>query len=203
MNAPVSARFVADNGLGGRITDTLRADDGTSYVFVEFDNGERARIPSALLQRQADGSLYVPLCLQQLSEAEITPDGLLVIPVIAEEARISKPTVATGRVQVRKIVREREQVIDEPLFREEIHVERVAINREVDTPPEVRREGETVIVPVVEEVLVVEKRLILKEELHITRHQTTAHDPQQVTLRSEEVRVERLAPASDEETSGQ
>lgn len=35
--------------------------------------------------------------------------------------------------------------------------------------PEIRTEGDVTIVPVLEEVLVVEKRLVLKEELHIRR----------------------------------
>ena len=48
------------------------------------------------------------------------------------------------------------------------------------------------IVPIMEEVLVIEKRLILKEELHIHKRRVETHQPQQVTLRREEVRVERL-----------
>lgn len=45
-----------------------------------------------------------------------------------------------------------------------MQVTRMPIDAEVTTPPGVRVEGDTTIVPVIEEVLVVEKRLILKEE---------------------------------------
>jgi uncharacterized protein (TIGR02271 family) len=48
------------------------------------------------------------------------------------------------------------------------------------------------IVPIMEEVLVIEKRLVLKEELYIRKRRVETHRPQQVRLRSEEARVERL-----------
>jgi len=86
-----------------------------------------------------------------------------------EEAVVSKHEVETGRVRIRKTVRERREVVDQPLFREEIEVRRVPADRMLDAPLEVRQEGDTTIVPVMEEVLVVHKRLRLKEELHITR----------------------------------
>jgi stress response protein YsnF len=48
------------------------------------------------------------------------------------------------------------------------------------------------IVPVIEEVLVVQKQLRLIEELHIRKSRTERHEPQTVTLRKEEVTVEQL-----------
>jgi stress response protein YsnF len=48
------------------------------------------------------------------------------------------------------------------------------------------------IVSIMEEVLVVEKRLLVKEELHIRKQRVETHHPQQITLRSEEALVERL-----------
>jgi len=50
------------------------------------------------------------------------------------------------------------------------------------------------IIPVLEEVLVVEKRLMLKEEIHITQHNEEFHRPQHIVLRTEDITVERLAP---------
>jgi uncharacterized protein (TIGR02271 family) len=89
-------------------------------------------------------------------------------------------------------VHERETIVDEPFFRDEVEVERVLINRVVDASVPVRYEDDTMIVPIMEEVLVVEKRLVLKEELYIRKRRVETHRPQQVMLRSEEVRVERL-----------
>ena len=119
----------------------------------------------------------------------------IIIPVVAERITLEKRLRETGGVRVHKTVHEREQVVDEPLLREAVTVERVAINRMVDGPaPAIRHEGETMIIPVVEEVLVVEKRWMLKEELHIRREQRVVHDPQTVTLRYEEANIERKEP---------
>jgi len=114
-----------------------------------------------------------------------------VVPVIEEELRVGKRVVETGRVRVTKTVREHEEVVDEPLMREEYDVERVPIDEFVDGPVGPRHEGETLVVPVLEEVLVVEKRLVVREELRITRKRTEERRPQRVKLLSEEVSVER------------
>lgn len=115
-----------------------------------------------------------------------------VIPVIVEELNIvGKRSVETGRVRISKTVNEREEVVTVPVMHEEVQVERVPVNEFVNTPPPVSYEGETMIVPVIEEVLVVEKRLRVKEELRITRHAVETEASQPVTLRSENVQVER------------
>lgn len=58
---------------------------------------------------------------------------------------------------------------EEPLFAEDVDVQRVAINQVVESVPDTRIEGDTTIIPVVEEILVVEKRLVLREEVRITK----------------------------------
>ncbi len=113
------------------------------------------------------------------------------IPVVKEELDIKKRQVETGRVRVRKVVREYEAVIDEPLEDTQVEVERVAVNTYVEEPAPARREGDTTIIPIHEEVTVVEKRLVLKEEIHITRTHTTRDEPKTVTLRREEAVIER------------
>jgi uncharacterized protein (TIGR02271 family) len=126
-----------------------------------------------------------------------------VIPVAREELEVGKRRVETDSgVRVHNTVREREAVVDQPLARDEVRVERVNVNRPVDGPVDVRYEGDTMIIPVLEEVLVVQKRLVLKEELHVTRRRSEVRSPQRVTLRSEQAVVERLGreqmPAADE-----
>jgi uncharacterized protein (TIGR02271 family) len=74
---------------------------------------------------------------------------------------------------------------------EEVEVERVAINRPIAEAVGPRQEGDTLIVPLLEEVLVVEKRLILREEVRITRRKVERRSTQSVVLRSEEATVER------------
>lgn len=113
------------------------------------------------------------------------------MPVIIEEIDIQKRLVETGKVRITKVVHEHEAVVDEPLLRDEVEVERVSIHRLVEEAIPMRYEGETMIVSVMEEVLVVEKRLMLTEELHIRKRRVEMHQPQRVTLRREEARVER------------
>ena len=116
-----------------------------------------------------------------------------VVPVLEEQLDVRRRRVETGGgVRVKKSVDEYETSVDEPLVKEEVEVERVAIGRAVDAPPSVRYEGDTMIVPILEEVLVVEKRLVLKEEIRITRQRRELHAPQRVTLRREHATVERI-----------
>ena len=165
-------------------------------MLVQLDNGQQLLVSAETLVPQQDGSYYLPLSLAELEphhwRLRSEPDKTTVIPVIEEELDVQKRVVETGKVRVTKVVHERESVVDEPLFRDEVEVERVLIDRVVDGPVSVRYEEDTMIVPIMEEVLVIEKRLILKEELHIRKRRVETHQPQQVTLRREEVRIERL-----------
>lgn len=120
------------------------------------------------------------------------PAQPLTIPVIEEQVKVDKHTVATGSVHVSKDVHEENVIIDEPTVHEEADVERVTINQYVDeAPPAIRKEGEVTIIPVLREEVVVVKRLKLVEEIRITKRKVESHKPQQMTLRKEEVIVKR------------
>jgi stress response protein YsnF len=67
----------------------------------------------------------------------------------------------------------------------------------VDQPPALREEGDVLIVPVLEEVVVVEKRLVLKEELRIRRRAKSTLRELPVVLRKQRAVVDRL-PSSTE-----
>ena len=114
------------------------------------------------------------------------------IPIVEEELRLDKREVVTGRVRVRTVVEVVEEMAQASLDEETVEVTRVPIDRVVDEAPAIRTENDVTIVPVLEEVLVVEKRLVLKEELHI-RRQTRSEDVQiPVQLRKQRAVVERL-----------
>jgi uncharacterized protein (TIGR02271 family) len=114
------------------------------------------------------------------------------IPVAEEWLEIGKRTVQTGTVRITKRVREREEEIDQPLLKQRVEVERVQVNRFVETAVPVRQQDGTTIIPILEEVLVVEKRLLLREELHIRTISEMLRHSQKVMLRSEEAEVEHL-----------
>ena len=115
-----------------------------------------------------------------------------VIPVVEEQAVVLKRKKVTGGVRVKTVVHEDEKVISEPFASEEIEVERVPVDRWVEAPVPVRQEGETTIITLLEEEVVVEKRLRATEEVRITKRRTIRQASQPVTLRREEAVVERL-----------
>ena len=179
-------------------------ESGAPVVVIELDGDRAVEVPAAALLEQEAGSYllrgdfadFVVRGRPHLRETggPSARAESVVVPVVEEEISIDRRWVETGRVRVSKRVNERVEVVDEPLLLEEVHVERVPVDRVVDGPVPVRYEGDTMIVPLFEEVLVVEKRLVLKEELHITKRRREERRPQEVTLRSEEARVERLDP---------
>lgn len=120
----------------------------------------------------------------------------LVIPVLHETVHVGKRRVESGRVRVHKTVSERDEPVEVVLKRQDLEVERVPVGRVVDRVPAPREEAGTLIVPVIEEVLVVEKRLMLKEELHIRRKNTEQTVRETVRLRAEAVSVEHVPAAS-------
>ncbi len=116
----------------------------------------------------------------------------ITIPVIEEQVHIDKKVVETAKVRISKSVSEESQTIDIPLTQEEVQVERVPINQYVDAaPPPLRYEGNTMVIPILKEVVVVEKKLMLVEEVRVTRKVTQTKDTQQISLRKEEIKVER------------
>ena len=115
-----------------------------------------------------------------------------VLPLLDEELRVEKRSVATGKVRVRSFADTVEEVARATLADERVDVTRVPVGREVEAAQSVRTEGEVTIVPVMEEVLVVEKRLVLKEELHIRRSVTQENVEVPVTLRKQRAVIERL-----------
>ena len=117
----------------------------------------------------------------------------MIIPLHAEEVAVTKRETVLGTVRVRLQTKSHEQVIDEMLAQERVEVQRVAIGRTVETVPDMREEGDTMIIPVVEEMLVVERRLVLKEEIHLTRVRTRERHHETVTLREQQATVERIA----------
>ncbi|HVL71046.1 MAG TPA: DUF2382 domain-containing protein [Beijerinckiaceae bacterium] len=113
------------------------------------------------------------------------------IPIVEEEARLDKRSVVTGKVRVRTSTETVEQMVGGDLTEEFVEVERIPVDREVAEAPRVRTEGDVTIVPLVEEVLVVEKRLVLKEEIHLRRTTRQAPVEVPVEVRRSKAEVER------------
>lgn len=118
-------------------------------------------------------------------------DDAEVLQLVEEHLTIGKRAVETGTVRVSIRTETHEEIAEVTLDRAKVEVERVPINRAIDAAPPVRHEGDTMIVPVIEERLVVSKQLYLVEELHIHQSMTqeTVRDP--VLLRRQRAVIER------------
>jgi uncharacterized protein (TIGR02271 family) len=195
MNPPAVVRITDPQGVHGSIDTAAGPLDGRrAAVPVSLEGGRQVWVPVHLLIREAEGRYAVPMALAELERRAGAGPGEppLVLPVLAEALDVQTRRVETGRVRLHKTVQTREVLVDEPLLREEVAIERVPVNRVVEGPIPVRYEGDTMILSLLEEVLVVEKRLLLKEEVRMTTRRTDTHAPERVTLRHEDVTIERV-----------
>jgi uncharacterized protein (TIGR02271 family) len=162
-------------------------------------------VPRDALARQDDGRYLLILdaaAFGRGGENSGVSESSLVVPVIEETVAVHITPVETGRVRIHKVVHEWEEIVDPPLAHDEVMVERVPINRIVEGPVSVRSEGDTLVIPLLEAVLVLEKPLLLKEEVRITRRQVDTLVPRRVMLRREEAVVGRINREGDEGNPG-
>jgi uncharacterized protein (TIGR02271 family) len=127
-------------------------------------------------------------------------NSTITLPVYQEELHIGTRSVETGRgVRVNKSVTEHPYQIEQTLLHDEVVVKHVAVDRIVSLAdaPASRYEGETLIVPVLEEVLVIERRIRIKEEIHIIKKKREERHSETVFLKSEEVSIEHFDEASE------
>jgi uncharacterized protein (TIGR02271 family) len=120
----------------------------------------------------------------------------VLIPVVEETLEVRKREVDTGGVRIVKTIETHRQLVDEALQRDEVRVERRSVDRPVTegVEPQPYWQGDTLVVPIVEEVLVVSRQLRVTEELLVHRRRTEYRAPQRVGLRREQVRVEHIEP---------
>jgi uncharacterized protein (TIGR02271 family) len=204
MTPPDVVLVTSQDGVRGSIDTTAWPLDGsTAEVLVQLESGHQVLVPLAALIPQGEGQYILTMELAAVAPQQgggASHQERRVLPVIVEEVDVQKRPRETGRVRLTKRVHAQEVLVDEPLLREEVVIEHIPINRFVEGPVSTRSEGDTVIIPLLEEVLVVEKRLLLKEELHLTRRRVETHQPQRVTLRREEAAIERVETDPHQDT---
>ena len=174
---------------GSKVVISARSADG-DWLLVQREDGSQAWVAANKVRTEAAAD-------------ETTHSPSNVIPVVEERLVIDREVHETGVVRVKKSPVERTETVRVMTVEETVDVERVPVNRLLDGPIEVRQEGDVTIVPVMEEVAVVEKRLMLREEIRITRKRTQVPHEETVTLRSEEVTIERNKPDAHEEDQWQ
>jgi uncharacterized protein (TIGR02271 family) len=112
--------------------------------------------------------------------------------VVEENLKVDKKITEKGKVKISKSVKEESEIINLPTVNEEVKIERFSRNQIIDKLPEaVRYEGNTMIIPVLQEITVIEKKILLVEEIHITKTSVSSTETKEVTLLKEEVKIER------------
>jgi uncharacterized protein (TIGR02271 family) len=114
-----------------------------------------------------------------------------VLPIVEETVTLDKRDIVTERVRVHTRTSTQQELVSAALERTDVEVTRVRVEREIDAAPPIRTEGDVTIIPVVEEILVVEKRLMLREEIHVRQTATTQSVEVPVTLRKQEAVIDR------------
>ena len=182
------------DGTRGLLVAIPVPDDPDGMAEILLDSGQALFVPMSVLT--VSGDSYQIAAHPAGFRETVNQEGEIVIPLVAETISVGKREVETGRVRFTTTVTERVETVDEPMFKTMVEVKRVGVARFVDAPPAVRYEQDVMIVPVMEEVLVVEKRLRVKEEVYISQKREEYRSPQQVTLRSEVLSEERV-PMTD------
>lgn len=194
----VGATVVATDGEVGTV-EAVVADPTTgepNLLVVRTRAGERVEVPIALV---AAGSTAREVRLSVAGDALTTGmtalnlvGDRLMVPVREEVLVPTTRPIELGTVRIHKRIETvpAETVVE--VMHDEVAVERVAVDRQVDAVPAPRHEGETLIIPVVEEVLVTEKRLMLREEIRVTRRQVSQSVPVRDTVRREVIEIEEI-----------
>lgn len=188
----IDARVIDAGGNQASVV-SIQQSGPDAQAWLRLDEGAQVLVPLSLLMPDADGVYRLPFVFNL--SADPKQPVQMTFPVMEEELHVTKRVIDTGRgLRVHKTVSEHEEVLDQPLLRERLVVEHVPVGRVVEDAelPRTRYEGDTLVVPVLEEVLVVKKQLLLKEEVRITRQQQQVQVPRKVLLRSEQVAVERF-----------
>jgi len=139
--------------------------------------------------------LLSPLSAVDAAPTTGTTERGTIILLLEEELFVDSRVVETARMSVSRVTHNHEQIVDELLHHEKVEVERVPVDRPIELMPSIRQEGGVTIVPVVEEILKVERCLVRQEEVHIRRIKTTERHQEQVTLRRQEATVCRTPSA--------
>ena len=166
--------------------------DGTRRTVVA--PGEATDAPSVL---RADAEADA---LNAQRRADGTEGGT--IPIVEEVARVEKRVVDKGTVRVSTDIETVTERVETPLLQQSAGLDRVRVDRVVDRMPEPRLDGDTIIVPIVEERVVVTKQLVVTEEVRVALTEETLTDVQDVTLRKERVHIDKIPGESETRADG-
>jgi uncharacterized protein (TIGR02271 family) len=203
MRSSEQVEVTGTGGLRGLLLDPIPRDPDQP-VRIQIGETRVLEVPAGLITTRNDGSYAIPFSSEDVDRMDNGSAGSTaeppsrnnreetVVPVVAEELDIRKRAVQTGGIRVHRRVLEHEEEIDMPLLREDVQVRRVLLDREVEGPLPIRKEGETIVIPVVEEILVISRRYRLKEEVYVTKTSREERRQERVTVRRQEADIQEF-----------
>lgn len=116
-----------------------------------------------------------------------------IIPLAEEQAEVTTTRVVDRRIRIHRSTTTAEKLLETELWHEEVEIKHIAKNETLEEGyfPQVRQEGDVLIVPVIEEQVEIIRRHILKEEVHIHKLKKNEQFEQKVTLRSQEIEISK------------
>ncbi|MBS6058845.1 DUF2382 domain-containing protein [Mixta calida] len=116
-----------------------------------------------------------------------------IIPLAEEQAEVTTTRVVDRRIRIHRSTTTAEKLLETELWHEEVEIKHIEKNETLEEGyfPQVRQEGDVLIVPVIEEQVEIIRRHILKEEVHIHKLKKNEQFQQKVTLRSQEIEISK------------
>jgi stress response protein YsnF len=199
-----AGEVIFEDGVRGRL-EAGSIPTGPGVKAVRLADGRQVWVGVSMLKETSAGAYTVALAARDLADRiDKVGEHFVVLPVAQEQVSVEKREIETGRVVINVSPRTRTEHVDVELSQERASVERVPVNRFVTKTEQPRQEGDVTIIPVYEEVLVVERRLVLKEEVRVRMVRETRREARDVELREEVVEVTRdgaRGAAADQESS--
>jgi uncharacterized protein (TIGR02271 family) len=102
-----------------------------------------------------------------------------------------------GRMNVRKRVRTDREQVRVPRRREEVSIERIPVDEDRRQAFEAEIGEDEIRIPIVEEEIVVEKRLVVKEEIRVRKNVVEEEEVVEADVRKEEIDIEDTTERRD------
>jgi uncharacterized protein (TIGR02271 family) len=188
------APVVSLDGQEVGVVEQLSGQGADAQLIVRLADGERTLIvPYNVIDadQSTEDLVVIQGALGDLLEPRLETDEHQTesFGLAAEEAIAHVHEVDRGRLIIDKTVEMVPHRANVDVGTDRVEVERVPVNEELGTPPRIREEGDTLVVPVVEEVLVVTKRYRVIEEVRVTKHRDVRTETFEEDLKREVVRV--------------
>jgi uncharacterized protein (TIGR02271 family) len=181
----------------------VRTSGTDNFMLVPLELIDTAASTPDTVRLKVDADSFRALRLDQVGGDETSAEREEPVTIAVHEEFLTPVTrdVHLGDVVIHKRVEEEPFETTVDLSRDDVLVEHVPVNREVEAAPEPRYEGDTLIIPVVEEVLVTEKRLVLREEVRVTRRRKTEQTQIHDVLRREVLDIQEQSASGDDITT--